>query len=280
MREKLETVARNLKWLAGAERECGDIRAGIMHAAALAVGSVHDTLPSPTEIWEIYSEMAGDRPRSVDFVSLISELCRLYNPPTDDILTDEADRAVIPAGTVSYVKNPVTDKTYKALSSGGRLKALYASDFKAACEDVYYDRAEYCILPLENSSDGLLYAFRRLADKYGLRIVSAVKVATGDDENLTAALLSSDAHGHEHGDTHEFSVPSDAPWSVSELLEALTAIGASAARINYIPSPHGDGKFDAHLCIKYSGDISPLILFFTSAYPSCTYYGSYNTIGG
>lgn len=278
MREKLKTIAKNLRWLTAAEDEFNNIRAGIMHSLSQAVKAEYDFFPAPTEIWDIYSEVSEGRPRAAEFASLVSDICSLYGISEDG--ASKGEQRLSP-GTVSYVKNPVNDKAYRLLShrlmsQRQELTASYTADFKGACEDVYYDRAKYCLLPLENSSDGLLYAFRRLADKYELTIVAAVNIETGDEEQTTAALLSSEEFGG--GDTYEIAVPSDTPWSIGELGEALSLLDASTSRINYIPSHHRDGDYDAHLCIKYDGDPTPLRLFFTSAYPTCTYYGSYKLI--
>lgn len=70
---------------------------------------------------------------------------------------------------VAYVKNAISDEAYRAFSGVlENASVTYLPSFSAACEEVYYGRVPYCILPYENSEEGVLSGFMRLMHKYEL----------------------------------------------------------------------------------------------------------------
>ncbi len=92
--------------------------------------------------------------------------------------------------TVSYMRNSYADEAYARFS--GRMsepKVIYGHDFAEVCENVYYEKSKYCILPVENSTDGRLAGFRRLIIKYGLKTVMITRVETAEGEATVFALL-------------------------------------------------------------------------------------------
>lgn len=74
-------------------------------------------------------------------------------------------------GRIAYLKNSYNDSAYlefsKLLDSP---KAAYYDSVANVCESVYNGTCEYCILPLETSSDGKLSGFYDLIIKYGFKI--------------------------------------------------------------------------------------------------------------
>lgn len=102
-----------------------------------------------------------------------------------DEATDEGNE------TVSYVRSSYADTAYRVFTEAmADPKVLYGHDFVDACENVYYGRCAYGILPLENSTDGRLAGFRGLIMKYGLKIVSVCRIpdAAGEGSTLFALL--------------------------------------------------------------------------------------------
>ncbi len=92
--------------------------------------------------------------------------------------------------TVCYVPNSYADEAFSRFA--GRMKepkVLYGHDFTEICESVYYERAAYCLLPIENSSDGRLAGFRRLIAKYGLKTVMTTSVKTAQEGEATVFAL-------------------------------------------------------------------------------------------
>ena len=92
--------------------------------------------------------------------------------------------------TISYVKNSYADEAYSRFSKTmEESKVIYGYDFSEVCENVYYERSSFCILPIENTLDGRLAGFRRLMMKYGLKTVMITKVETSSDGEATVFAL-------------------------------------------------------------------------------------------
>ena len=70
------------------------------------------------------------------------------------------------AGRIAYVRNKRSDDVFLSLSRNMKgAKAHYEATFTECCEAVMDGSCEYCLLPLENSSDGRLYSFYSLLEK-------------------------------------------------------------------------------------------------------------------
>ncbi len=91
---------------------------------------------------------------------------------------------------VSYMKSSYADTAYRAFTETMTdPKVLYGHDFAEVCENVYYGRCAYCILPVENSIDGRLAGFRGLIMKYGLKIITVCQVEDSAAESHTLFAL-------------------------------------------------------------------------------------------
>lgn len=91
---------------------------------------------------------------------------------------------------ISYLKNAYTDEAYSRFSAVLKEPTVtYCDDFAAVCEDVYYSRASLCIIPIENSVEGKLSAFRNLINKYELKIVMTCQVLSSDGSTQTRFAL-------------------------------------------------------------------------------------------
>lgn len=91
---------------------------------------------------------------------------------------------------ISYQKNSYTEAAFARFSGIlGEARASYAHSFPSVCEDVYNGICEYCILPVENSTEGRLNSFFRLISQFDLKIAAACDVKTGEDKTTRFALL-------------------------------------------------------------------------------------------
>lgn len=92
--------------------------------------------------------------------------------------------------TVSYMRSSYADEAFSRFSEYMTdPKAIYGYDFSEVCDNVYYERSEYCILPIENTTDGRLAGFRRLIMKYGLRTVMLTTVEEPQEAGATVFAL-------------------------------------------------------------------------------------------
>ncbi len=121
---------------------------------------------------------------------------RLLSGKTDSSLI----AALLPEGTpfgdayadgeVAYLPNPFSDTAFhrfeKAIPS---LRALHQPSFNAACEEVYHGRAQYCILPLQNTQDGVLTSFAHLIARYELKIFRICDIPSDDEASTVRFAL-------------------------------------------------------------------------------------------
>lgn len=80
---------------------------------------------------------------------------------------------------IAYVKNSYSDTAYRVFSHHiDDASVVYPGSFSAVCEEVYYNRVGFCILPYETSDEGVLPGFRMLISKYELVPVLTCPVVT------------------------------------------------------------------------------------------------------
>lgn len=131
--------------------------------------------------------------------SLISQLSRLrlceficrirrergHALPLSVFFGGETEAAADSVSTrIAYVRNYYSDTAYRVFSHHIKgAGVVYPGSFSAVCEEVYYNRAEYCILPYETSDEGVLPGFRMLIDKYELVPVLTCPVVTDNSDS-------------------------------------------------------------------------------------------------
>lgn len=106
-----------------------------------------------------------------------------FFPDSEELSESAADR-------ILYRRSSYTDDAY--LQFATRLsspRASYADTFEAVCEGVYTKQFEYGILPLEDSEEGELSSFRRLIDRYDLKIAATCDVRTAAHGHITRFAL-------------------------------------------------------------------------------------------
>lgn len=152
---------------------------------------------------------------------------------------------VIPQGescTVSYVRTVASDGAY--LTFAPKLKnarSVYADDFLQVCENVYYGKTDYCILPVANSLDGRLAGIRNLALKYALKTVRICRIKNADDTVTVFALMKKELEIPEGDNVYfEFSLKGGA--SISEITAAALICGVAPTSVSY--SEEAEGSLD------------------------------------
>ena len=117
---------------------------------------------------------------------------RIPSPETfwQDVFPAGEELSEFSLNRISYQKNNYTEKAFQRFSVLlGEAKAAYAHSFPSVCEDVYNGISEYCILPIENSTEGRLVSFTRLISQFDLKIVATCDVRSGEDKTTRFALL-------------------------------------------------------------------------------------------
>lgn len=125
----------------------------------------------------LFKEVLGagviDRKSVVKYISPESEFA---------VSEDAAER-------IAYLKNSYNDIAYMQFSSLlNSPRAAYFANVADVCENVYNGNCEYCILPVETSSDGKLLSFYELILKYNFKI-TAVYDLRGEEGYTRYALI-------------------------------------------------------------------------------------------
>ena len=263
---KLKILRENFAWI---ERETADTAALCEGAINELVNSTStDALPSPVEALELYRSLEQSQFNHKTFVKLCMELLNR------DRLTEEDEDSFVPK-SVEYLRSGVADKAFEHFAKRfERLAASYVSDFKTMCEDVYYDRADACILPIESSTDGMLASFRHLLIKYELKLSGICKVKQNDETTLTLALVTGSLIPL-NGDIYELYFPSITGNDACDILSMISELSGDIIKINSSPC-ETDGLSDFHICAKLSqGGARALIYSFEALYPTHILLGNY-----
>ena len=143
-------------------------------------------------------------------------------------------------GAISYFKSPAADQAFDIFAS--RIKTpsvLYGGDFSAVCENVYYGRTQYCILPTSNSADGRLSGFYSLAEKYELTGADECSVQYGEGETVLT-LFTAGALMHEGDDALRVRLrtPHD-PENLVRVLCVASYSGLSCKENDSLPTGYG-----------------------------------------
>lgn len=135
-------------------------------------------------------------------------------------------------GSICYVRSPYADNAYLSFAqSVTDPRALYCEDFTQVCEDVYYGRSTYCIIPISNSKDGRLGGFRNLVTKYSLITVRTVRVLSNDTETLFA-LMKKDLEIPKTAENALFEFRISEPERLNEILTVAEVCKMNAVSVD------------------------------------------------
>ena len=201
---------------------------------------------TPENVRECFTNAFGE----IDSLMEFAGFCRLFSESAKNRITsfptDEDEiRKAQSTSQIAYVKNVYSDKAYKIFSDNiPDTGAVYFSSFREVCEEVYYGRSRYAILPIYTSTDGFLPSFRRLALKYDLKIACATSVSTDDDTVTRFALFRKGLSDPNFRDADEGEVmleiytPSGTePW---ELMSSLSLTGVTTLSVNTVSVEYPD----------------------------------------
>lgn len=157
-------------------------------------------------------------------------------------------------------------------------------NFQSACDLVSDGSADFCMIPVENSSDGRLGGFYRLIEKNGLYIVSACRVQSRDGENYTKFALCARnmiSVGNKGEKIFHFRVTLERMAEAENLFSAARFFGADVKRCDTVPPALSgrDNSLDIILGVD-SCDICGLLCFLKFEFPQLSPIGLYVEIGG
>jgi len=209
-------------------------------------------------------------------LSGVTEQSVLLRLLPEDALSEDA-----PGDTrTAYLRSAYTDRAFSVFSEKlGRLSAQYLSSFQAGCEEVYYGRCSYCILPIFNSDEGMLTTFSRMIAKYELKIAQVCEISLQDgDSVMQYALLRRGLN---------LSVPEDGILQAVVVLpdfvpagcffSACEALGASVQSVTTLPLPYTNERISLDIRFRINrACTAPLLCFLNTAPDSFIPYGIYS----
>lgn len=141
---------------------------------------------------------------------------------------------------IAYVRNAYSDAAYRQFSKElTEPTVLYRESFAAVCEELYADRCDFAILPVESSRDGKLSVTEKLVARYELAPVFYCTVPTTDDGTLRFGLFSSAPMLPKHADSIEFILFAEGEKTLPQLLTSANSLGAFLKSVAILAPTHG-----------------------------------------
>ena len=192
---------------------------------------------------------------------------------------------------IAYMRNSYSDAAYVVFSQGIKdASVLYPQSFAAVCEEVYYGRAGYCILPYESSEEGVLSGFRRLISKYELSPVLTCSVVTDTAVQGTTrfALFTKNVMrldvkklyaGKTVNEYLKITVGGPQERVLERVLFAASLSGLSCVKTESIPLPWDESSYSSDITFLIDGaDAVPFLLYLSLEIPECEIGGVYTDI--
>ena len=162
---------------------------------------------------------------------------------------------------MAYVKNNRSDEAYACFfGRDRRVRSSHVGTFAEACEAVYDNSCDYCILPLENEREGRLYSFYSMIDKYELKIRDTAAVVSEDgSDSITFGLV-----GRTIGESidkeallrFEFSVVNEDSSLFSNIADVARLLGGRIVSVGIQPVPYDSLRniyyFQEALCLDFT----------------------------
>ncbi|MBE6612170.1 MAG: hypothetical protein E7632_06740 [Ruminococcaceae bacterium] len=215
----------------------------------------------------------------------------LKNRSTDTLARLFPGEALTASPRIAYFQNAYADAAFRIFSGSFDTPSVtYAADFTAVCEEVYYGRADLCMLPLDSSRDAKLISFYRLIDKYELNPVMSCDVTSPDGGVTTRyallrrsiALPDASLFDRPGSCFLEFTLVPDENASLGDVLAAAKECGLSLYKVDSIPLTYSDSDFACDVILKVGSrlGLTAFALFLTLAVPQYEPLGIYRHIPG
>lgn len=181
---------------------------------------------------------------------------------------------------IAYLQNTFSDKAYSRFSQNfSFIAAIYFTEFREVCEEVYYGRCSHALLPIYNSRDGMLMSFYRLILKYDLRIISVCDIKMADESVMRYALLSKNLPQKLNSMYLDISVVLTDNNSCGRLVSSLEILGAEVVMLNSYPLEYSDDRNGLILQLDIaSSEINAVVLYLEGSKFRYNILGSYDII--
>ncbi len=181
-------------------------------------------------------------------------------------LFSENEDAGNDSSKVIYLKNSLADVAYSAFSGVIKnARVVYAESFSEVCEEVYYSRVPFCILPLENSDDGRMVSFRNLIRKYDLKIVMTCNVESAIEKVTKFALLKREISDMKcpsamnGGEYLELELNLGNERNLHCVLEAAIIFGYTLCKVDSFPVQYSEKEYYFNIVFEGKGNLDAFI---------------------
>ena len=223
--------------------------------------------------------------KSVDIYDKINGVNNFYSEFKKTNTENESNDIFFEYDTVVYLKNSLSDIAYKNFSLTLKdARVSYEESFTAVCEEVYYGRAPYCILPIETSEDGRLSGFGNMIRKYELKIVLSCTVESANGKMTKFALLKRDIGVIEcpsqmyDGEYLEIAFNFNEENGLIKVLSAADYYGYSLNKIDSIPIYYSEKDYYFDVVFKGNGELDKFLLWLELEMPGYEIIGIYKHI--
>ena len=187
-------------------------------------------------------------------------------------------------GRIVYVKNGYSDEAFDVFSAEiSNARVGYVESLRDAVREVLDDRAQYCLLPLEERG-ARIASVEELLFSNELRIAALTPVFGYDGAaDMKYALVSKHFRipKMSKGDEKyiEIMLPSDGEPPLGELLLATSMLGHSLYRVKGASFKTADGMRDYYTAVfRESGDFCALLVYLTLFAPTASIMGIYKNL--
>lgn len=183
-------------------------------------------------------------------------------------------------GRIAYVRSKRNESAFAVFSERIRgVREYGCTSFAEACEAVYSGSCEFCIMPIENSTDGKLYPFYAMMDRYGLVIRDVACVSGEEAETVRYALAGRYAelgrikqirYGFEMSVVCEDGVLPDG------IIDVVCALGGKISSVGTQPVQYDDDGTKYYFFTELDdANVRALALYVSSEHPRYTPLGLY-----
>lgn len=205
--------------------------------------------------------------------ALLGEAVALFGHPISAAELADGPRPPLGRARTVYVRNPLTDRAYAALSPLLSSPTVgHRQNFRELFDDVENGYADYAVLPLF-AGGRPIGSVALLLEERALYVTATANISTEEDE-VTFALLSREPVAHRSPTRFLFRFAAEETAELAMLLEALPALGLSLLQLDAAPLPYEGGGMSCRLLLA-GEDFAPILVYLALYAPSFTSYGFY-----
>ncbi|MBO7293281.1 MAG: hypothetical protein J6V07_05045, partial [Clostridia bacterium] len=183
-----------------------------------------------------------------------------------------------PRARAVYVRNPLSDAAYTALSGALASPTVgYRQNLRELFDDVENGYADYAVLPLL-SGGAAVPSVAALIEERGLCVTAVTPILSGEEE-VTFGLLAREAVTLRPPTYFLFRVETEGTEEMAGLLFALSRFGLSLRLTDSRESPLFRGRSAVRLLVEGEEEsFFSLLVYLTLFFPGFTGYGYYSEI--